>query len=160
MRTHITHSGRGSEEEADRRRERAKRDGLKSRCASMRGGRRERVPQLFLPHPSLSLSTPVEHGDVVQIRHLRLRLPRLDQPPDVAVDPGGGRVLHGGGGERRPIPQLLRGGTQSSPLSEGNNGCNFAPLAAPSVPGQCFSKCGPRTTVGPQATPGGPSGDA
>lgn len=98
-----------------------KKDELQSRSGSVRGGRRERLRNPFSSHPAFSLSVPVEHGDVVQVRHLRLRLPRLDQPPDVAVDPGGGRVLHGGAGEGRPVPQLLRGGAQSSPLSEGNN---------------------------------------
>lgn len=80
-----------------------------------------RAGNLLFPHPAFSLSAPVEHGDVVEVRHLRLGLPRLDQPPDVAVDPGGGRVLHGGGGEGRPVPHLLRGGAQSSPLSGRNN---------------------------------------
>lgn len=79
-----------------------------------------------LAHPALSLSAPVEHGDVVQVQHLRLCLPRLDQPADVAVDPGGGRVLHGGGGEGRAVPQLLRGGAQSSPLPGGNAVQNFS----------------------------------
>lgn len=105
-------------------------EGLKSRSVR---GRREHARILPSAHPALSLSVPVEHGDVVQVRHLRLRLPRLDQPPDVAVDPGGGRVLHGGARERRPVPQLLRGGAQSSPLWEGNNRYSFDALMLPSV---------------------------
>lgn len=70
-------------------------------------------------HPALPVPAPVEQGDVVEVRRLRLGLPRLDEPPDVAVHPRGGRVLHRGGREGRPAPQLLRRRPQGPPLSGG-----------------------------------------
>lgn len=69
------------------------------------------------PHPALPVSVPVEQGDVVEVWCLGLGLPRFDEPADVAVDSCSWRVLHGGGREGRPTPQLLWRSPQGTPLS-------------------------------------------
>lgn len=69
-------------------------------------------------HPLLPLRALVHERQEVEVRRVRLGLPGLDQPPDVAVDPGSGAALDqiglvcvGAG------PQLLRGRPHGPPLA-------------------------------------------
>lgn len=70
-------------------------------------------------HPLLPLRALVHEREEVEVRRVRLGLTGLDQPPNVAVDPGPGAALDQIGlvcvGA---VPQLLRSRAHGSPLGQ------------------------------------------
>lgn len=70
------------------------------------------------PHPLLPLRALVHEREEVEVRRVRLGLAGLDQPPDVAVDPGSGAALDQIGlVSVGAVPQLLRGRSHGPPLA-------------------------------------------
>lgn len=70
-----------------------------------------------LSHPLLALRALIHECEEVEVRRVRLGLAGLDQPPDVAVDPGSGAALDQVGLVRiGTVPQLLRSRPHGPPL--------------------------------------------